>query len=169
MRKSVKILIADGRALLSRVLDFVPARAAIDWHECRAAMWAAAPFGGAFRAHPELDDIDLDDLLCVDDQKAGIDLNTRQFLAGAPANNVLLWGARGTGKSSLVHALLNRYHAQGLRLVEVNKSLLTALPEIVMQLSGEPYRFVLFCDDLSFEADDASYKVLKSALEGSVL
>jgi predicted AAA+ superfamily ATPase len=168
LRKSVKLLVADTRQLLSRVLDFMPARAAVDWQRCRAAMWAAAPFGGRFVAHPELDDIELDDLLNLEEQKAGIDLNTRQFLAGVPANNVLLWGARGTGKSSLVHALLNRYHDQGLRLVEVNKSLLAALPDIVMQLSGEPYRFVLFCDDLSFEADDASYKVLKSALEGSV-
>jgi predicted AAA+ superfamily ATPase len=168
LRKSVKALVGDSRQLVARMLDFIPARSAVDWEQCRAAMWAAAPIGGQFLAHPELDDIDLDDLLGVDDQKAGIELNTRQFLAGAPANNVLLWGARGTGKSSLVHALLNRYHPRGLRLVEVNKSLLTALPEIVVQLSSEPYRFVLFCDDLSFEADDASYKVLKSALEGSV-
>tara|TARA_A100001037_G_C15150291_1_gene638782 strand:+ start:4485 stop:5453 length:969 start_codon:yes stop_codon:yes gene_type:complete len=168
LRKDVKSLLSEARELLGRLLDFLPARSRVDWANCRAAMWTASPVGGEFVAHPELDDIELDDLLCVDDQKAGIDLNTRQFLAGAPANNVLLWGARGTGKSSLIHGLLNRYFESGLRLVEVNKTLLTALPQIVVQLSAEPYRFVLFCDDLSFEADDASYKVLKSALEGSV-
>ena len=168
MADQLKSLVDEAREALSRLLAFLPARQAVDWQKCRAALWAPAPFGGQLVAHPELDDIDLDDLLNVDDQKAGIELNTRQFLAGAPANNVLLWGSRGTGKSSLVHGVLNRYHPQGLRLVEVNKSRLAALPEIVVQLSAEPYKFVLFCDDLSFETDDASYKVLKSALEGSV-
>lgn len=154
--------------MLGRLFDFVPEYSSIDWETSRAAMWADTPVGGHFIAHEDLDDIELEDLLWIDDQKAGIDLNTRQFLRQFPANNVLLWGARGTGKSSLIHALLNRYHGNGLRLVEVNKSLLVALPQIVLRLRKEPYRFILFCDDLSFEADDASYKVLKSALEGSV-
>lgn len=168
MLKSTKLLIKELRGLLGRLFDFIPEHSAIDWETSRAAMWANTPIGGHFIAHSDLDDIELEDLLWIDDQKAGIDLNTRQFLQNFPANNVLLWGARGTGKSSLIHALLNRYHESGLRLVEVNKSLLVALPEIVLRLRDEPYRFILFCDDLSFEADDASYKVLKSALEGSV-
>ena len=168
MNKSLEELIYDARELARRVLHLVPVPSAIDWKLCRAALWQPQPWGGGFVAHSELDDIELEDLLCVDDQKDQLTLNTRQFLVGAPANNVLLWGARGTGKSSLVHALLNRYHDAGLRLVEVNKSRLAALPDIVFKLRDEPYRFVLFCDDLSFEADDASYKVLKSALEGSV-
>ena len=168
MLKSTKLLIKELRGLLGRLFDFIPEHSAIDWETSRAAMWANTPIGGYFIAHSDLDDIELEDLLWIDDQKAGIDLNTRQFLQNFPANNVLLWGARGTGKSSLIHALLNRYHESGLRLVEVNKSLLVALPEIVLRLRDEPYRFILFCDDLSFEADDASYKVLKSALEGSV-
>lgn len=140
----------------------------MDWQRHPAAVWRSGPWGGGFVAHADLDDISLDDLLQIDDQKARIDRNTRQFLAGVPANNVLLWGARGTGKSSLIHGLLNRYRDQGLRLVEVGKDELAALPEIASRLRSEPYRFVVFCDDLSFEADDASYKALKSALEGSV-
>jgi predicted AAA+ superfamily ATPase len=168
VNKTLEELITDARELARRALNLVPVPTSVDWRECAAAVWKPEPWGGEFIAHTDLDDIQLDDLLCVDDQKEELALNTRQFLAGAPANNVLLWGARGTGKSSLVHAVLNRYQEAGLRLVEVNKSRLTALPDIVLKLRNEPFRFVLFCDDLSFEADDASYKVLKSALEGSV-
>lgn len=168
MNKTVEKLVGEALELLSRILRIVPAPEPVDWSQCKAALWKVDRWGGEFVAHRELDDIGLDDLFCIDDQKQQIELNTRQFLAGYPANNVLLWGARGTGKSSLVHGLLNRYSDSGLRLVEVNKSLLEALPDIVYRLQDEPFRFVLFCDDLSFEADDASYKVLKSALEGSI-
>ncbi len=94
--------------------------------------------------------------------------NTQQFLAGLPANNALLWGARGTGKSSLIHALLNAFAGQGLRLVELHKEDLSDLGRIVAVLAEQPYRFIVFCDDLSFDADDVSYKSLKSALEGSI-
>lgn len=168
MKDPLEALIADARELARRVLALVPAPTAVDWSGCRAAVWQSGPVSAGFTAHGSVDDIRLADLLWIDDQKARIDANTRQFLAGLPANNVLLWGARGTGKSSLVHALLNEYHGAGLRLVEVSKDSLAALPQIVRRLRDEPYRFVLFCDDLSFEADDASYKELKSALEGSV-
>ena len=140
----------------------------IDWSSEQAAVWRGDDAVKGFIAHPERDDIGLDDLLQVDRQKALLEDNTRQFLAGYPANNVLLWGARGTGKSSLVHGLLNRYAGEGMRLVEVNKAHLAMLPDIVRQLRMEPFRFVLFCDDLSFSADDSSYKTLKSALEGSI-
>lgn len=131
-------------------------------------MWHHNGLTSGFVAHSELDQISLDDLLEIDYQKAAIERNTRQFLADVPSNNVLLWGARGTGKSSLIHALINAHAGEGLRLVEVGKTLLAGLPEIVRRLKDEPYRFVLFCDDLSFEADDPTYKVLKSALEGSM-
>ena len=94
--------------------------------------------------------------------------NTERFLSAQPANNALLWGARGTGKSSLIHALLNRYAVRGLRLIEMDKRALGALPDIVALVRDAPYRFVLVCDDLSFAEDDASYKELKSVLEGSV-
>lgn len=168
MKSPLESLIDDARELTRRALGVLPAPAQVDWAECPAAVWQAGALGAGFVAHDGLDDITLDDLLRIDDQKRQIDTNTRQFLAGLPANNVLLWGARGTGKSSLIHALLNRYRSDGLRLVEVSKTRLAALPEIVRRLRDEPYRFVLFCDDLSFEAEDASYKELKSALEGSV-
>jgi predicted AAA+ superfamily ATPase len=131
-------------------------------------VWHRTTAGGELRAHSGLDGIELSDLLHIDAQKASIEENTRQFVRGFPANNVLLWGARGTGKSSLIHALLNRYRSEGLRLVEVDKESLRAFADIVDRVRNEPYRFVLVCDDLSFEADDPSYKALKSALEGSV-
>ena len=94
--------------------------------------------------------------------------NTLQFVRGLPANNVLLTGARGTGKSSLVKALLNHYAADGLRLIEVDKQDLLDLPDIVERLAGQPYRFILFCDDLSFNADEPGYTTLKAVLDGSV-
>ena len=149
-------------------MRIVPEANEIDWSSEQAAVWRGDDAVKGFIAHPERDDIGLDDLLQVDRQKALLEDNTRQFLAGYPANNVLLWGARGTGKSSLVHGLLNRYAGEGMRLVEVNKAHLAMLPDIVRQLRMEPFRFVLFCDDLSFSADDSSYKTLKSALEGSI-
>jgi len=161
-------LTTDAQELLRRLLRIVPGRSDPDWSSVPAAVWQADLFGGRFVAHPELDDVTLDDLLNIDDQKAALVQNTCQFLASAPANNALLWGARGTGKSSLVHALLNQFRADGLRLVEVSKSGLATLPDIVLRLREAPQKFVLFCDDLSFEAEDASYKALKSALEGSV-
>ena len=94
--------------------------------------------------------------------------DVRQFLAGLPANNALLWGTRGTGKSSLVRALLHAFAPDGLRIIQVDKDDLVSLPFIVDAVKGLPYRFLLFSDDLSFEPGDASYKVLKSALDGAV-
>jgi uncharacterized protein len=168
VNKLLHELVADARELTRRALAVVPAPMAVDWSCTPAALWRSGVWGGGFVAHGPIDPIALADLLWIDDQKQQIETNTRQFLAGLPANNVLLWGARGTGKSSLIHALLNRYREDGLRLVEVGKTDLAALPRIARHLEEQPYRFVLFCDDLSFEADDASYKELKSALEGSV-
>ena len=112
--------------------------------------------------------IRLADLQDIDPQKSRIDANTRQFLQGRRANNVLLTGARGTGKSSLIKALLNEYAAQGLRLVEVDKDDLIDLPDIVELIAGRPERFILFCDDMSFESGEPGYKALKSVLDGSV-
>jgi predicted AAA+ superfamily ATPase len=109
-----------------------------------------------------------DDLLCLDRQQAEIERNTVQFLAGRSANNVLLWGARGTGKSSLIKAMLTKLHAQGLRLIEVDKDDLVDLPDIMDLVRHRSERFIAFCDDLSFEAGEPGYKALKAALEGSV-
>lgn len=112
--------------------------------------------------------INLDDLCHVGPQKEQIEQNTRQFVAGRPANNVLLTGARGTGKSSLIKACLNRFATDGLRLVEVDKGDLAELPDIVDLVAGRPERFIFFCDDLSFEEGEGGYKALKAALDGGV-
>lgn len=145
-----------------------PPPTAVDWSRVDAAEWRCVGEFGRLHPHARIEGVGLDDLLGIERQKRTIDLNTRQFIAGLPANNVLLWGSRGTGKSTLMHALLNRYRDQGLRLVQVDKSAAARLAELAEALAGEPYRFVLFFDDLSFEAEDSSYKALKSALEGSV-
>lgn len=154
--------------VLERVLALLPAAAEIDWANANAAVWRSTSLQSSFVAHADVDDIRLSDLLHIDDQRDRLVANTEQFLQALPANNVLLWGARGTGKSSLIHALLNEYAEDGLRLVEVRKEELGALAEIVNRLAEQPYRFLVFCDDLSFEVEDPSYKELKSALEGSV-
>lgn len=113
-------------------------------------------------------EIRFSDLQHIERQRVLIEQNTRQFLAGKPANNVLMTGARGTGKSSLVRACLAEFHAQGLRLIEVDKEDLVDLSRIVDTVAGMPYRFIVFCDDLSFESGDAGYKALKTVLDGSV-
>ncbi|MEY5099685.1 MAG: hypothetical protein RJA36_2404, partial [Pseudomonadota bacterium] len=112
--------------------------------------------------------IRLDDLKEIEPQKEKIQRNTLQFVQGQPANNVLLTGARGTGKSSLIKACLNEYAPQGLRLIEVDKADLTDLPDIVDVVAGRPEKFIVFCDDLSFEDGEPGYKALKSILDGSV-
>ena len=160
------------RALLvdlsRRLLHWLPQVDGVDWSKTTAAIWRPGPLGGGFRSTGQIGDIKLSDLLGIDRQKQSLAQNTAQFVAKLPANNALLWGARGTGKSSLVHALLNEHAADGLRLVEIDKQQLSDLPELLRFLVDEPYRFVLFCDDLSFEPMDASYKAIKSALDGSI-
>lgn len=158
---------------LVRVLDRVEALLpetppVVDWSVVKAARWETGRMGGHLAPMDVTMDIGLDDLLFIDDQKELVDANTRQFVAGEPANNVLLWGSRGTGKSSLVRALLNAYHDRGLRMVEVDKSDLRYLPGIAAHLEDAAHRFIMFCDDLSFEEGDAEYKALKSALDGSL-
>jgi len=110
----------------------------------------------------------LADLQEIDGQKEKIQRNTEQFVKGLPANNVLLTGARGTGKSSLIKACLNEYGPQGLRLIEVDKDDLTDLPDIIELVSERPEKFMIFCDDLSFEDGEPGYKALKSILDGSI-
>ncbi len=156
-------------ALLERVERLLPPDSRTpDFAANRAFRWRRRNGRGYLQpvAHPH--QIRLQDLQGIDRQKGLVNQNTQQFVRGLPANNVLLTGARGTGKSSLVKALLNRYGEDGLRLVEVDKQDLMDLPEIVEALAGQPFRFILFSDDLSFSADEPGYTSLKAVLDGSV-
>ena len=139
-----------------------------NWEHDRAFRWRKLGQRGYLWPVPHPHRLRLADLQRIDRQKTALDLNVRQFLAGRPCNNVLLWGARGTGKSSLIKALFNEYAERGLRLIEVDKQDLSDLPDIVDPLFERPERFLLYCDDLSFEADDPSYKALKAMLDGSI-
>ena len=138
----------------------------IDWNQRHAAIWRARK--EYLRPVQHIDPIRLDDLLGIEDQKQALLANTERFMQRQPANNALLWGARGTGKSSLIKAVFNQFREQGLRLVEVEKSDLFYLPEIVDEIRDTEHRFIIFCDDLSFEANETHYKALKSVLEGSI-
>ncbi|MGR9053722.1 MAG: ATP-binding protein, partial [Gammaproteobacteria bacterium] len=138
----------------------------IDWTTTSAAIWRQRK--ETLRAVRHADPIRLDELLGIDEQKRRLVENTEKFLSGQPANNALLWGARGTGKSSLIKALLNEYRERGLRMIEVDKEDLLYLPEIVDDIRELDFRFVVYCDDLSFESGESRYKALKSVLEGSL-
>ncbi|APR03401.1 ATP-binding protein [Thauera chlorobenzoica] len=162
-------LLSRAERVLERLETLLPGPARPpDWDAASAFRWQRRHGRSELRPVRLPHRIALGDLQDVDEQKARIDRNTRQFLAGRRANNVLLTGARGTGKSSLVKALLNEYEARGLRLIEVDKTDLVDLPDIVDLLAGRPERFILFCDDLSFEEGEDAYKALKSVLDGSV-
>jgi predicted AAA+ superfamily ATPase len=138
----------------------------IDWNTTLAAIWRQRK--EYLRPVRNVDPIRLPSLLGIDAQKQQLMRNTERFLSGLPANNALLWGARGTGKSSLIKALLNEYHERGLRMIEVDKEDLIYLPEIVDEIRDLTHRFIIFCDDLSFETGESRYKALKSVLEGSI-
>ena len=158
---------AEG--LLNRLELLVPPPVfPIDWSVTLAARWRKSPYGGRLEAvlFPHM--LTLSHLQRIDDQITRVDRNTSQFMQGLPANNVLLTGSRGTGKSSLVKAMLARYGDKGLRLVEVDKSDLVDLPDLVTIFNNLDYRFIIFCDDLSFEENDPSYKSLKVVLDGSI-
>jgi predicted AAA+ superfamily ATPase len=140
----------------------------VDWATCHAANWRRHSFSGYLEPVKVTDTTTLEELLGVEEQKEVMIHNTRQFLAGLPANNALLWGSRGTGKSSLVKALLNEFAPKGLRVIQIEKEDLIYLSEIFNAVENAPYRFILLCDDLTFEVGELSYKMLKSALDGSV-
>ncbi|HHJ20325.1 MAG TPA: ATP-binding protein [Gammaproteobacteria bacterium] len=150
--------------LVERAEQFLPDQHSIDWNAI-AFRWQPPK---QLRAIHHVHAIFLSDLLHIDRQKKSVVNNTRNFLTGLPANHALLWGARGTGKSSLIKALLQEFAQDGLRLVEVDKQDLVNLIDIIDPLRARPERFILFTDDLSFETDDPSYKSLKAMLDGSI-
>jgi len=139
-----------------------------DWQAAIAFRWRRQGNSGFIQSVTQPHRITLDALCGIDEQKQRIDQNTQQFVQGFSANNVLLTGARGTGKSSLIKALLNKYSQDGLRLIEVEKHHLVDLHDIVEKIYQRPERFILFCDDLSFETDEPGYKALKVVLDGSI-
>ena len=163
-------LIARAEQLISRIEAVLPQPlSAPDWAASIAWRYRKRSSGhGVLEPVRHVASMQLSDLKEIDAQKEKIQRNTQQFVEGKPANNVLLTGARGTGKSSLIKACLNSYAAQGLRLIEVDKADLTDLPDIVDVVSGRPEKFIVYCDDLSFEDGEAGYKALKSILDGSV-
>lgn len=165
----VSKLITRAQGLVDRLEQLLPGQPSLtDWNASTAFRWRRREHTKTIDPVVNVHRIDLRDLRGIDEQKQRVEENTRQFVDGFPANNVLLTGARGTGKSSLVKALLNRYAARGLRLIEVEKQDLIDLPEIVERIYQRPERFILYCDDLSFEADEPGYKALKVVLDGSV-
>jgi len=172
MNAAFEHLLVRAESLLARLETILPhAATAPDW--TAAVAWRYRRRGGLGSAgvlEPvrHVAPIRLAQLKEVEPQKARLVRNTEQFVTGRGANNVLLTGARGTGKSSLIRACLNEYAGQGLRLVEVDKADLTDLPDIVDLVSERPEKFIVFCDDLSFEDGEPGYKALKSILDGSV-
>ena len=138
----------------------------INWDKTIAASWRTRQ--EKLKAVSDVDLLELDQLLCIDRQKNAFIGNVENFLEGKPTNHVLLWGARGTGKSSLVKAVLNEYHESKLRVIEIPKDDLRWLIEITDVVRNLDYRFIIFCDDLSFEEGETTYKELKSTLQGSI-
>ncbi|MBA1277413.1 MULTISPECIES: ATP-binding protein [Pseudomonadaceae] len=169
MDAELKAFLQRADALMTRLEPLLPApRAPVDWSNSLAARWHREGQGGYLQPLQVSLDLNLADLIGIDRQRELLANNTRQFVSGLPANHVLLWGARGTGKSSLIRALLAEHAPAGLRLIEIERDHLADLPKVVDQLVGQPQHFVVFCDDLSFEAGEGDYRVLKSVLDGSL-
>jgi len=163
-------LVQRAEALMARIESVLPhPLSAPDWSASVAFRYRKRSSGhGTLEPVRHVASLGLKDLQEIDGQKEKIQRNTEQFVKGFPANNVLLTGARGTGKSSLIKACLNEYAPRGLRLIEVDKDDLTDLPDIIDVVSARPEKFMIFCDDLSFEDGEPGYKALKSILDGTV-
>ena len=170
MNEKFERLVERAEQLIARIESVLPQPlGAPDWSASIAWRYRKRSSGhGTLEPVRHVGAMRLADLKEIDPQKEKIERNTQQFVQGKPANNVLLTGARGTGKSSLIKACLNAYAAEGLRLIEVDKADLTDLPDIVDVVSARPEKFNVFCDDLSFEEGEPGYKALKSILDGSV-
>jgi predicted AAA+ superfamily ATPase len=166
---SVESLIQRAEALLARLEGILPyPLSEPDWGASIAFRYRKRGGSGVLEPVRHVATIRLAELKEVEPQKERLVRNTAQFVAGRPANNVLLTGARGTGKSSLIKACLNEFSAQGLRLIEVDKADLVDLPDLADRIAGRPERFIVFCDDLSFDEGEPGYKALKSMLDGSI-
>lgn len=171
MNRNFERLLERAEQLIARIESILPQPLAAppDWNAAIAWRYRRRSSGhGTLEPVRHLAPMTLDALKEIDIQKEKIERNTRQFVEGKPANNVLLTGARGTGKSSLVRACLHAFAGQGLRLIEVDKADLTDLPDIVEVVAGRPEKFIVFSDDLSFDEGEPGYKALKSILDGSV-
>jgi hypothetical protein len=170
MNEHFERLLQRAEQLITRIESVLPQPLGEpDWSASIAYRYRKRSSGhGGLEPVRHVADMALASLKEIDQQKEKIQRNTEQFVKGLPANNVLLTGARGTGKSSLIKACLNAYAPQGLRLIEVDKADLTDLPDIVDVVAGRPEKFIVFCDDLSFEDGEPGYKALKSILDGSV-
>ena len=169
MEPQLNNLIDRLDSLLDRAERLLPAPPPLPhWKTANAFRWQRQGNRGWLQPITHADTIRLADLIGIDRQKNAVSRNVRQFISGLPANNILLWGSRGTGKSSLLKALLNEFSDQGLRLIEVDRNDLLQLPEILNLVAERPEKFLLFCDDLSFEKDDPGYKALKVVLDGSL-
>ena len=170
MNEQFERLLQRAEQLISRIESVLPQPlGAPDWNASIAFRYRKCSSGhGVLEPVRQVAQMRLSDLQEIDGQKEKIQRNTEQFVAGKTANNVLLTGARGTGKSSLIRACLNSYAGRGLRLIEVDKADLTDLPDIVEVVSDRPEKFIIYCDDLSFEEGEGGYKALKSILDGSV-
>jgi uncharacterized protein len=170
MNEKFEHLLVRAESLLARIESILPQPlTAPDWSQATAWRYRKRASGhGALEPVRHIGKMALGDLKEIDQQKEKIQRNTLQFVQGLPANNVLLTGARGTGKSSLIKACLNEYTAQGLRLIEVDKADLVDLADIMDVVAERPEKFIVFCDDLSFDDGESSYKALKSVLDGSV-
>lgn len=169
MKNDTSHLICRAELLLGRLEKILPAEPPpTDWKSSIAFRWRRKGNHTGIEPVAHVHRIRLRDLHGIDRQKQLVEQNTRQFVQGHPANNVLLTGARGTGKSSLIKALLNEYAPRGLRLIEVEKQDLVDLPDIVELIASRKERYILYCDDLSFEADEPGYKALKVVLDGSI-
>lgn len=167
---SLEQLLAKVSLLVDRIESVLPQPlTAPDWSQAIAWRYRKRSSGHAvLEPVRHVAAMVLSDLKEIDDQKEKLQRNTEQFVQGRPANNVLLTGARGTGKSSLIKACLNTYAPKGLRLIEVDKEDLTDLPDIIEVVASRPEKFVVYCDDLSFEDGEPGYKALKSILDGTV-
>jgi hypothetical protein len=171
MNEKFEHLLERAEQLIARIESILPQplQAPADWDAAIAWRYRRRSSGhGTLEPVRHVAPMPLDALKEIDVQKEKIERNTRQFVEGKPANNVLLTGARGTGKSSLIRACLQAYAPQGLRLIEVDKAELTDLPDIVEVVANRPEKFIVFSDDLSFDEGEPGYKALKSILDGSV-